>query len=122
MERGEVIHGEISTADCTTAQPATLYTPSGTPRALAATETLVITDIIAVVEKQSRVDVFTDADGDGAVDVGERIVGGKVGAGAVLAMSFIANAFYCPRGKGVKVKSDLAGQVDVTFTGFVLRA
>lgn len=118
--RGEVIHGEFSSADARVAAAVSLYDGDGRARALAATERLVVTDVVMVAAAKMALTIFSDNDGDGAVDNGERILAGSVGDNGGVAMSFVTTPRYCKRGIVPKVKSDTAGQVDVVLTGFIL--
>ncbi len=118
--RGEVIHGEFNSADARVAAAVKLYDGDGKLRALAATERLVVTDVVVVAAAKMAVNVFSDNDADGAVDDGERILAGSVGDNGGIAMSFVTTPRYCKRGITPKVKSDTAGQVDVVLTGFIL--
>ncbi len=118
--RGEVIHGEFNSADARAAAAVKLYDGDGKLRALAATERLVVTDVVVVAAAKMAVNVFSDNDADGAVDDGERILAGSVGDNGGIAMSFVTTPRYCKRGITPKVKSDTAGQVDVVLTGFIL--
>ena len=118
--RGEVIHGEFNSADARVAGAMRLYNGDGQARVLGATERLVVTDVVIVAAAKMAVNVFSDNDADGAVDDGERILAGSVGDNGGIAMSFVTTPRYCKRGITPKVKSDTAGQVDVTLTGFIL--
>jgi hypothetical protein len=118
--RGEVVHGEFSSADAQAAMPVSLFDGDGRVRHLAATERLVVTDLMIVADAKMAVDVFSDNDGDGTVDAGERIAGGVLAANVPLAMSLATTPRYCKRGIVPKVKAGGVGQVDVLLTGFIL--
>jgi hypothetical protein len=63
--RGEVIHGEFNSADARVAAAVRLYDGDGKARVLAASERLVVTDVVIVAAAKMAVNVFSDNDGDG---------------------------------------------------------
>lgn len=117
--RGEIVHGEFSSPDAQAAGAVSLFDGDGRVRNLAATERLVVTDVVVIADAKMAVDVFSDNDGDSTEDAGERIAGGVLAANTLLAVSF-ATPRYCKRGVTPKVKAGAVGQVDVLLTGFIL--
>ncbi len=116
LQSSQSVFGSLSSANATTAAAVDLTDGDGNAVALAPNHRVVITDIVIVVGADMRVDLFSDANGDGSVAAGERLVGGAFGKNGGLAMSFINTPRYCRRGLIPKVKTDAAGQVDVNFT------
>jgi hypothetical protein len=122
MSRGEIVYGELSSADASTATALTLYDTSGNARALAATETLVITDASGIFEVEGRYDLFQDIDDDGVVDAGERIVGGEFGATGGFGLNWIGQPRQLVKGITPKVLAEAPGQVDVVIAGYILKS
>ncbi len=125
--RGRPIHGELSSADQSTAAAIPFYEDSEdssggqTALTLASDEFLSITDIIIIYAANDVLEVFLNADKDGTKDAGETVVKGTVAANGGIAKSFLQ-----PRagsaGAIPYLKTGAAGQVDVNFTGFIQKA
>jgi hypothetical protein len=115
---GDRVHGEISVADATAAQPIVFYNTAKAARPIAANEILIVTDVHVSVGAAMSVDVFSDGSGNGNVDAGDRIVGGFLAANGYIRHPF-RTELYCHKGVTPKVKSSIIGSVSVIITGIV---
>ena len=121
-QRGEEVHGEHAAA-AATGQEITLYGQEQVARTLAATESLVVTDITVSASEAATVTVFSDKDDDDTIDTGERIfvatfVGSNFGP---VSASFVGTPFYGAKGAKPHVITT-AGTVYLTMTGYILKA
>jgi len=122
MERGEQVHGELVSADASTAAAIVLYKAgTRTVRTLGSTEHLVITDVMMNSTAATDVALFDDADADGTIDAGERIAHGDFSAKGGLVTAF-STPRYCSKGITPKVKAGAAGAVKVLILGYILKA
>lgn len=120
MTRGMEIHGEISSADLTTAAAFTVYDAGGNAVTVASTDRLVFTDLIVSSAIAMNVDVYG---GSGAsAGAGELIANITLSttSGAIVAQ--FSTPFYVKKGITPKLKASAAGAIKATFTGFLLRA
>jgi hypothetical protein len=118
MVSGDEVKGEFSSADATTAAVATLYNAQGVARPLTTGDRLVITDIFGVAASAAGLVVlFSDNDADGVIDAGERLFPFSGSSSAQL-----TTELYCKAGITPKVKAAAAGQVDLVFTGVIIRS
>jgi hypothetical protein len=120
---GLLFHGEVSSADATTAVSATLYgTGSATAITVGATDQVVITDVV-VSSGQALNYTTTVFDGaDGSVGAGEVILAfsSKTAGTSTLACSSLT-PHVCPPGQTPRVISTGTGQVDVVLRGYIVR-
>ena len=111
------VHLEVVSADASGGVAFTMYSGgAATARALAATETLVITDVLFVSTVGGTFNIVagtTDA-------VGKRIAKGNVAATGGLVHRF-ATPFSCPAGV-LPTLIAAVGQVDCVLTGYILTA
>jgi hypothetical protein len=116
---GDLIHGEVVSADATTAAVATLYDSTGAARALGTGETLVITSVQLTSDVATRVELFNGSGASPAA--GERVASAPLSASVGSVYPDLGDGFQCKRGVGVKAKAGLAGNVVVLFCGIILR-
>ncbi len=118
---GEPIQFELSSSDLTTAAALVLRDAGGAARTLSSVERVLLQTVnIAVASGVGTVDIFDDADGDGTVDAGERLL--NVGEGFAN-VPFLGTDHGQSSGKGrvPKVKAASAGAVTVTGIGAIVR-
>lgn len=121
-DRGEIIHGEVSSANASAGVAFTLYDTRCVARALASTEILVITDytLLTASGGDSAIGVDDAAGSAALITAGKRVVRGTyVANGGVVKM--LETPFHCPRGITPKAFAP-AGQCDAIITGYILRA
>lgn len=118
IPNGELVHGEFTSADASTAAAVALYDAQGVARVLAATERLIVESYHMVSAVALTVTLFNDNDADSVVDAGEVIGRGSFGANGGLAESSIQHK--CKRGIGLKIKASGAGQVDAVVRGVIV--
>lgn len=120
-DRGEEVHGEITSADLTTAAAFTLFDTTGVARTLLASERLVVTDIVLITAAGGAISAFFDTNADGTADAGEIIVAGTLGASGGFSFNFIRTPRYGPINAAPSVVSDTVGQIDAQLTGYILQ-
>jgi hypothetical protein len=122
MPRGEEVHGELISSDASTAAALSLFRDgSVTARTLdTSTERLAVSDVVLISGSALTVDVFFDANADGTVDAGERIVGGPVAANGGFALSF-TTPHIGPKGITPKVKASGSGVIRCFVKGYIIR-
>lgn len=126
ISRGKPIYFSEEVADASTANQILLYeagvsTSGGaTALTLAATERLVITEVIVVTNTAADVKVFLNEDNDGTVDAGEIVVAGDLAANGGIAKSFVAQPRMGALGANLYVSSSAAANVHVNGTGYIV--
>src|SRR5512140_806953 len=105
QDRGEWVHGEVSSADASSGVAFTLYDAEQNSRALASTERLVIGDLLVVSVPGGDVRIVCDTDA-----AGKRVVKGTVVANGGLSRGN-SLPYYGKKGVVPKVFAP-AGQVD----------
>ncbi len=128
MSCGRPVHGSLSSADQSTAAAIPFYesgadtSGGGSAITLAADEFMNITDIVIVYAANDALHVFLNDDKDGTPDTGETVIRGTVAANGGVAKSFLGEPRTGAAGAIPYLKTGAAGQVDVTFTGYITKA
>lgn len=120
-EVGEPVRFELSSANITAATPLTLWNAQGVARLLAADERLIILSGMMSAVSISTLIIFADANNNGVVDAGERLVVAYVAAGGAVYFEADNDAMCGVKGAIPKAKSDVAGQVDITGVGYIIK-
>lgn len=112
---GDPVQFEFSSADVTTAAPLVLRDAGGAARTLSATERLILQTVnVYAAASALTVDIFDDADADGTVDAGERLL--RVGEGFAN-VPFVGKDGGTAGGRGRVPKVKAGGAAVVTVTG-----
>ena len=125
---GREIHGIYTSADATTPAAIPMYVSGGatsgnqTALTLAADEHVVFTAIVVNIAAAGRVRVFLNDDADGTEDDGETVIAGTLAANGGIAKSFIVTPRTGAAGAVPYVTSAVAGVIDCTFTGRIIKA
>lgn len=125
---GEVVHGEFTSADASTAAAFTIYGKQATngatarpTRPIVAGERLIVTDVYISSVTALTVNVFDDSNADGLVTAGEKIAAVALGALGVSSQRF-DSGHYCNPGTTPKLKASGAGQVDAIIRGVIVKS
>jgi hypothetical protein len=116
----DAVHWEFSGTDANTVKTIKIFNPDGTERTMTASEVAWITSYCIVNGDTAQiVTVFVDCDGDGAVDLGERLAGGDVAISAVLQGDLSASPRKVTLADALKVLTEAAAGVTVVCHGFI---
>lgn len=121
---GKFVHGELSTADASTAAVVTLYDDTGATHTLTVGERLIVDSYEIVAAAAAVFELFIDKDDDGVVDAGELVAHGALAANGVLANSSVehAGSVVAAADKSrLKLKASGAAAVRVLVRGRVIR-
>lgn len=115
VARGAFIRGEVSSADASAGIAASLFDASRAAVVLAATDRIVIYDVIIVSNAGGNVALTVNTDA-----AGSRIIKGKPVAGGIIQLSF-SRPVECPKGVVPKLFA-AAGQIECSFIGEIIHS
>jgi len=121
-DRGEPVRLEFSSADVTIAAEITLWDGNSIARPLAEEERLIILSLsIHAAAAVTTLALFDDLDEDGNVDAGEKLFYKSVAAALAFSISYEGEGQSAGKGRMPKVKAGVAGTVDITGNGYIIK-